>query len=77
MQWEIIKLRKELNLTQEDMANLLDISTGAYSRKETGKCAFKDIEMFKLRNLFKKPIDEIFLPTYCTENAKMILAVAE
>lgn len=77
MQWIIIKLRKELNLTQEDMAGILGISTGAYSRKETGKCAFKDIEMFKLRNLFKKPIDEIFLPVYCIENAKQEMQVAQ
>lgn len=46
MQWNLIKLRKERKCTQEDLANLLNISTEGYRLKELGKHQFKNDEMF-------------------------------
>lgn len=70
MQWNLIKLRKDANLTQKEIADMIGISDSAYSRKESGESSFKDFEMFKIREIFKKPIDDIFLPTNCIDNAK-------
>lgn len=76
MQWKLILLRKKAGYTQKDMASLLDIKSSAYSRRETGKTKFEPDEMFKIREIFKLPIDDIFLPTNCTDNANEEMAVA-
>lgn len=61
MKWNLVCLRKEANISQKEMADLLDISLSTYWRKETGKKDFNETEMFKIRNILQKPIDEIFL----------------
>lgn len=68
VQWNLIILRKAANLSQRQIAEMIGISTSAYSRKESGKSQFDSEEMFKIRAIFKKPIDEIFLPYECIEN---------
>ncbi|SUL88996.1 helix-turn-helix family protein [Staphylococcus aureus] len=52
MQWNLIKLRKERKCTQEDLANLLNISTEGYRLKELGKHQFKNDEMFIIADFF-------------------------
>lgn len=47
-------------LTQSDVADLLDISTTAYSMKERGLQEFKLSEANKLAVLFDKPIEVLF-----------------
>ena len=69
MQWNLIRLRKEHKLNQEDLAKLLNINVSTYQNKETGKSSFKDYEMFLLSKYFDKPIEEIFLPMNCIDNA--------
>lgn len=69
MQWNLIKLRKEHGLNQNDMAELLGISVGAYRQKEVGESSFRDYEMFKLSEHFNKTMEEIFLPPNCINNA--------
>lgn len=69
MQWNLIILRKAANLSQKELAEMIGISASAYSRKESGKTPFDSVEMFKIRAIFKKPIDEIFLPVECINNA--------
>jgi len=69
MQWNLIRLRKENNLTQDDLAKILSLNITTYQNKETGKSSFRDYEMFLLKSYFDKPIEEIFLPTKCTDNA--------
>jgi len=55
-------MRKERGMNQKDMANVLGISVDAYGKKERGQFIFNIDEMFKIRNLFNKPLEEIFLP---------------
>lgn len=63
MHWELIKLRKIKNITQKDMANLLDIDPRTYFMKESGQSDFKLKEIFIVAEFFNKRIEEIFLPT--------------
>lgn len=67
-QWILIRLRKELDMTQADVATYLRISTQAYYRKENGLDPFIDIEMFRLKELFGQEMDQIFLPPNSIEN---------
>lgn len=71
MQWNLIIIRKEKGLNQEDVAKTLGISTDAYGMKERGKLQFKADEMFTLSNYFGKRIDEIFLPANFGNNEKI------
>lgn len=63
IQINLIGLRKEKHLKQEDMANLLGISIVSYGAKELGKKQFKCNEMFTLSKYFNKSVEDIFLPT--------------
>lgn len=69
MQWHLIRLRKENGLTQYDVADMLNLNISTYQNKETGKSSFRDYEMFILKDYFGKPLEEIFLPSNCTDNA--------
>ena len=69
MQWNLIRVRKENDMSQQDVADVLGISLSAYQNKETSKSSFRDYEMFILGERFGKSIDEIFLPPNCTDNA--------
>ena len=63
MQKELYDLRKNENkMSQQDLADYLGISVQAYRDKEKGKRAFTQDEMFAIAELFKRKIDEIFLP---------------
>lgn len=68
MQWNLIRLRKENEFTQKQISDLLGINLTTYINKESSNSQFKANEMFLLRDLFKKRIEEIFLPTNCTHN---------
>lgn len=61
-QWNLIRLRKEAGISQEKMANYLNVHISTYMYKENGKKDFNSSEMFKISELFNKSIDEIFLP---------------
>ena len=63
MQSKLIKLRKVYNFSQSDLANLLNINLRTYQNKELSKSRFTADEMFILRKIFKKPMEDIFLPT--------------
>ena len=69
MQWNLIRLRKEAGLTQQDVADKLGISVTTYNNKENGNHQFRANEMIFLRNLFGRNIEEIFLPSNCNDNA--------
>ena len=62
MQWNLIRIRKENNETQEDIAKILGLSPEGYRAKENGNRQFKIDEMFAIANHYKKSISEIFLP---------------
>ncbi|EPY2285862.1 helix-turn-helix transcriptional regulator [Clostridium sporogenes] len=58
---QILKgLRAQNNLTQQDMAKLIDTSIQTYNRKELGKREFNLTEAKKIADYFKKSVDEIF-----------------
>lgn len=63
MQWNLIMLRKENNETQQNLAELLNLSTTSYREKETGKTQFKGDEMFIIAEHYGKKIEQIFLPS--------------
>lgn len=62
MQNRLIELRKSKNVTQSNMANLLQISVDDYNAKETGTKEFEWYELYVLSVYLDKPIDYIFLP---------------
>lgn len=58
---QILKgLRAQNNLTQEDMAILIDTTIQTYNRKELGKRDFTLNEAKIIADYFGKSIDEIF-----------------
>lgn len=63
MQEKLIKLRKSRDLTQDDLANYLNIVKKTYANKENGKTQFTSDEMFALARFFKRSIEDIFLPS--------------
>ena len=62
MQTKLILLMKENNVTIKDLASKLNISEKQMGLKIKGKTIFKSTEMFIISNIFKKPMDQIFLP---------------
>lgn len=63
MQNKLILLRKEQKITQNELAQLLGITTKQYGSKELGKTKFNGDEMFKIAEYFNLKVDDIFLPT--------------
>ncbi len=62
MQLHLYNMRKEARLSQEEVAAILNISRVSYGQKERSQQPFTLDEMFKLSELFKKSLDDIFLP---------------
>lgn len=62
MQINLYKIRKEQEMSQADVAKILDITRHQYGKKESGKAAFTQDEMFELSRYFERPIEDIFLP---------------
>lgn len=63
MQEKLLLLRKQNNITQKELAELLGITTKQFCSKENGKVKFNGDEMFKIADYFKLKVDDIFLPT--------------
>ncbi len=63
MQSKLIILRKERDIKQQELADLLNINVKTYNFKEAGKSQFTMNEMFKISDFFGKSVEEIFLPT--------------
>ena len=68
-QWTLKQLRDEAGLTQKEIAEKLGMTHFSYVRKENGQTPFQDYEMFKIRQFFDKPIEEIFLFSDCNDIA--------
>lgn len=62
MQEKLLLIRKNKNITQQELANYIGISVNQYSLKEKGKYNFNCAEMFKIAEYLKMNIDDIFLP---------------
>ncbi|HEL9598079.1 TPA: helix-turn-helix transcriptional regulator [Streptococcus suis] len=61
MQSKLYALRRERNITQEQMAKHLGISTSTYRNKEMDRQEFKSSEMFAISKIFEMEISKIFL----------------
>ena len=57
---ELKALRVKHNITQKQIAKILEITPEAYSNKETGKYNFTLEEAFKISLLFGLPVEDIF-----------------
>ncbi len=62
MQEKLLLIRKNKNITQQELAECIGISVNQYSLKEKGKYNFNCDEMFKIANYLKMNIEDIFLP---------------
>lgn len=62
MQEKLLLIRKNRNISQKELADLIGISTNQYSAKENGKYNFNCDEMFKISNFLDMNIEDIFLP---------------
>lgn len=51
---KITGYRKMLNLTQNDMANLLGISLSAYNKRENGRVDFSDKQKIIIRDMITR-----------------------
>lgn len=60
--------RVNAKLTQEQAANKLGVSKNTVINWEKGRVAPRISEMDRLSNLYKIPIDYIFLPCYSTKS---------
>lgn len=63
MQEKLLIIRKKNKVSQEKLAEILNISVKTYAFKETGKTEFTMSEMFKIADYFNMEINEIFIPT--------------
>lgn len=61
-QTKLASLRRYKNLSQREMAKMLNIQTESYSNKERGITQFKSTEMFMIADLFDMNLEDIFLP---------------
>jgi len=61
IQTELASLRRYHGISQEKMANLLNIDVRTYVFKEKGTHQFKLNEMFIISKTLSKPLEEIFL----------------
>ncbi|WP_018249812.1 helix-turn-helix transcriptional regulator [Orenia marismortui] len=73
MREELIKLRKKEDLTQKEVAELLDITRGYYGHIETGRRNPPLKLALKIANLFEKKVEDIFLiinETNCSDKTR-------
>lgn len=65
MQKKLIILMKEHGITNKDLASKIGISEKQMGLKLKGETDFKSTEMFKISEILKMPIEDIFLsPMY-------------
>lgn len=56
----IKQLRKNLKKTQEEMSDMLGMSTRNYREKECGKLPFSQLEIMKINKIFNLEKEELF-----------------
>ena len=56
------EIRDQKGLTQEAAAKLLGMDMSTYSRKETGKVAFRQTEINTLLSALELKYEDVFLP---------------
>ena len=87
---ELLELRKINKLNQKEMAEILGISQGTYSKYESGTLILNKNQLLILSKHFRKSIDEIcdnetlfnkeqlgYIPEYRIETIKKLLSLNE
>jgi len=64
----LIAARKEKNMTQSEIADLLFISQSQYQRREQGEIHISDGEWLKIAKILKKDMQDIKEEDYTTTN---------
>jgi DNA-binding XRE family transcriptional regulator len=64
MNFELLKARKELSLTQADMERLTGIKRFRYNRIELDKIKPTINEVYAIAKVVNKKVEEIFLPNF-------------
>ena len=62
MQEKLLLIRKNRNITQQTLADLIGISINQYGLKENGKYNFDCDEMFTIAEYLGLKIEDIFMP---------------
>ena len=63
---KLITARKEKNMTQHDMADLLFMSQSQYQRRECGEIRISDDEWIRMANLLGRKVEDIKEEDYIT-----------
>lgn len=63
MQEKLLLIRKNRDITQQELADLIGISVNQYGLKENGKYTFNCDEMFTIADYLNLKIEDIFLPS--------------
>ena len=61
MQIKLYDARKRSKLSQQEVADILDISRNSYGQKERGVVPFNSEEMFALSELLNSSLDDLFI----------------
>jgi len=70
MRLKMRKRRKELNLTQDEVAKLAGKSRSWYTKIETGKHGLKLDDMIRIAKALKVDFDGDFFADYCEDNSQ-------
>ena len=73
MQINLYNARKEAQMSQEQVAAVLNISRISYGQKERSQKPVTLDEMFKLSELFQRSVDDIFLPRSNQNGSKQLV----
>lgn len=65
----IHKTRVALNISQDYMATVLDMTQSSYSKREIGYSEFKLSQIEIIAGEFKMPLPEFFLRAFCSEQS--------
>ena len=67
--------RMELNISQEYMATILDMTQSSYSKREKGYSEFSLSQIERVATEFRMTLPEFFLKTFCKDgNIKEVLS---
>lgn len=67
MQEKLIRIRRANLESQSVLAKLIGVDLRTYQNKEAGVSQFKSNEMFAIASHYGKKIEDIFVPTNCSE----------
>lgn len=70
MNEEILKARKNVNLTQEKASNKIGVTLRTYQKYETGECTPNAKIAIKIAEVFHTTVEKLFAPNKSVNNKK-------